>query len=310
MNLNKVDLNLFIVFDVIYIEVNLICVGQIVGIIQLVVFNVFFWLCEIFNDLLFVCIVQGMVLILMVQNIIGLVCNVLQLLWVLVQESCSFDLQQVNKIYCISMIDFIEVVIFFLLFQCLCCLVLNVYIESFFVKCCEIIKEFVVGCFDFVVDVLLNIDFQVCYVKLMEDCYVCVMCCGYLLVGKLKLVLDDYLGLIYIYIFSCCSGFGYIDLVLGKMGIQCKIVLCLQYYLMVFMVVQQIDMVMIVLECFVCYYDLYYVVLLVSDVLKLEIYLYWYESIDQDLVNCWMCEQIIELCQQVIVCENKVVQLV
>ena len=54
MNLNKVDLNLFIVFDAIYTEANLTRAGQIVGITQPAVSNALSRLRETFNDPLFV----------------------------------------------------------------------------------------------------------------------------------------------------------------------------------------------------------------------------------------------------------------
>ena len=53
MNLNKVDLNLFIVFDAIYTEANLTRAGQIVGITQPAVSNALARLRETFNDPLF-----------------------------------------------------------------------------------------------------------------------------------------------------------------------------------------------------------------------------------------------------------------
>ena len=54
MNLSKVDLNLFIVFDAIYTEANLTRAGQIVGITQPAVSNALSRLRETFNDPLFV----------------------------------------------------------------------------------------------------------------------------------------------------------------------------------------------------------------------------------------------------------------
>jgi len=71
MNLNKVDLNLFIVFDAIYTEANLTRAGQIVGITQPAVSNALARLRETFNDPLFVRTAQGMVPTPMAQNIIG-----------------------------------------------------------------------------------------------------------------------------------------------------------------------------------------------------------------------------------------------
>lgn len=111
MNLNKVDLNLFIVFDAIYTEANLTRAGQIVGITQPAVSNALSRLRETFNDPLFVRTAQGMVPTPMAQNIIGPVRNALQLLRVSVQESRSFDPQQANKTYRISMTDLTEAVI-------------------------------------------------------------------------------------------------------------------------------------------------------------------------------------------------------
>lgn len=70
MNLNKVDLNLFVVFDAIYTEANLTRAGQIVGITQPAVSNALARLRETFNDPLFVRTAQGMVPTPMAQNII------------------------------------------------------------------------------------------------------------------------------------------------------------------------------------------------------------------------------------------------
>ena len=50
MNLSKVDLNLFIVFDAIYTEANLTRAGQIVGITQPAVSNALARLRETFNS--------------------------------------------------------------------------------------------------------------------------------------------------------------------------------------------------------------------------------------------------------------------
>ena len=105
MNLSKVDLNLFIVFDAIYTEANLTRAGQIVGITQPAVSNALARLRETFNDPLFVRTAQGMVPTPMAQNIITPVRNALQLLRVSVQESRSFVPEQATKTYRISMTD-------------------------------------------------------------------------------------------------------------------------------------------------------------------------------------------------------------
>ena len=145
MNLSKVDLNLFIVFDAIYTEANLTRAGQIVGITQPAVSNALSRLRETFNDPLFVRTAQGMVPTPMAQNIIGPVRNALALLRTSVQESRIFNPQQANKTFRISMTDLTEAVILPPLFQRLRRLAPAVLIESFLCKRRETTKELAAG---------------------------------------------------------------------------------------------------------------------------------------------------------------------
>ncbi|WP_165676743.1 LysR family transcriptional regulator [Metapseudomonas otitidis] len=298
MNLNKVDLNLFIVFDAIYTEANLTRAGQIVGITQPAVSNALARLRETFNDPLFVRTAQGMVPTPMAQNIIGPVRNALQLLRVSVQESRTFNPLQANKTYRISMTDLSEAVILPLLFQRLRRLAPQVRVESFLAKRRETTKELAAGRLDFAVDAPLNTDPQVRHVKLMDDRYVCAMRRGHPL-AKERISLDEYLSLSHIHISSRRNGLGYVDLALGKMGIQRKVALRSQHYMMASTVLQSTDMAMTVPERFARRHDLHFVDLPVNDVPALETHLYWHESTDQDPANRWMREQIIEICQQV-----------
>lgn len=304
MNLNKVDLNLFIVFDAIYTEANLTRAGQIVGITQPAVSNALARLRETFNDPLFVRTAQGMVPTPMAQNIIGPVRNALQLLRVSVQESRTFTPQQANKTYRISMTDLTEAVILPPLFQRLRRLAPTVQIESFLSKRRETTKELAAGRLDFAVDAPLNTDTQVRHVKLMEDRYVCALRQGHPL-AKEKISLDEYLSLTHIQISSRRSGLGYVDLSLGKMGLQRKVALRSQHYMMASTVLQNTDMAMTVPERFARRHGLHYVQLPVNDVPSLETHLYWHESTDQDPANRWMREQIIEIAQQIGAQEKK-----
>jgi DNA-binding transcriptional LysR family regulator len=305
MNLSKVDLNLFIVFDAIYTEANLTRAGQIVGITQPAVSNALARLRETFNDPLFVRTAQGMVPTPMAQNIIGPVRNALSLLRVSVQESRTFNPLKAGKNYRISMTDLTEAVILPALFQRLKRLAPGVTIESFLAKRRETTKELAAGRLDFAVDAPLNTDPQVRHVKLMEDRYVCVMRKAHPLAGKGALRLDDYLAQSHIHISSRRSGLGQVDLALGKMGIQRKVALRSQHYLMAIQVLQHTDMVMTVPERFARHNELHHAHLPVADVPPVETHLYWHESTDQDPANRWMREQLIELCERVTAHEHK-----
>ena len=297
MNLNKVDLNLFIVFDAIYTEANLTRAGQIVGITQPAVSNALARLRETFNDPLFVRTAQGMVPTPMAQNIIGPVRNALQLLRVSVQESRTFNPLQANKTFRISMTDLTEAVVLPPLFQRLRRLAPNVKIESMLAKRRETTKELAAGRLDFAMDAPLNTDPQVRHVKLLEDRYVCAMRRGHPL-AKDKLSVEEYLSLSHIHISSRRSGLGMVDLALGKMGQQRKIALRSQHYMMATQVIQQTDMAVTVPERFARRHDLFQVPLPV-EIPPLETHIYWHESTDQDPANRWMREQMIEIAQQV-----------
>ena len=305
MNLNKVDLNLFIVFDAIYTEANLTRAGQIVGITQPAVSNALARLRETFNDPLFVRTAQGMVPTPMAQNIIGPVRNALQQLRISVQESRTFTPAQANKTYRISMTDLTEAVVLPPLFQRLRRLAPNVTIESMLSRRRDTTKELAAGRLDFAVDAPLNTDPQVRHVKLMEDRYVCAMRKGHPL-SKDKISLDEYLSLTHIHISSRRSGLGYIDLSLGKMGLQRRVALRSQHYLMASTVMLNTDLAMTVPERFARRNELHYVQLPVNDVPALETHLYWHESTDQDPATRWMREQIIEICQHVTAQEKKI----
>lgn len=300
MNLSKVDLNLFIVFDAIYTEANLTRAGQIVGITQPAVSNALARLRETFNDPLFVRTAQGMVPTPMAQNIITPVRHALQLLRVSVQESRSFVPEQATKTYRISMTDLTEAVILPHLAARIRRMAPNINIDSFLIKRRETTKELAAGRLDFAIDAPLNTDTQVRHVKLFEDHHVCVMRPGHPLAKKERITLDDYLAQSHIHISSRRNGLGHVDLALGKMGLQRRVVLRSQHYQMAPLVMESTDMVMTVHERFAMRHNLHAVALPIDDVPPIETHLFWHESTDQDPANRWMREQIIELSQKLV----------
>ena len=305
MNLNKVDLNLFVVFDAIYTEANLTRAGQIIGITQPAVSNALARLRESFNDPLFVRTAQGMVPTPMAQNIINPVRSALALLRVSVQESRTFNPLQANKTFRISMTDLTEAVVLPPLFQRLRKQAPSVVVESLLSHRRETTSDLAAGRLDFAIDAPLNTDPQVRHVKLMEDRYVCAMRPAHPLAGQPSISLDEYLGLTHIHISTRRNGLGQVDLALGKMGLQRKITLRSQHYLMASNVLQHTDMVMTVPERFARRHALHFVALPLNELPNVETHLYWHESTEQDPANRWMRELLIELCEQQVAQETK-----
>ena len=305
MNLNKVDLNLFVVFDAIYTDANLTRAGQIIGITQPAVSNALARLRESFNDPLFVRTAQGMVPTPMAQNIINPVRSALALLRVSVQESRTFNPLQANKTFRISMTDLTEAVVLPPLFQRLRKQAPSVVVESLLSHRRETTSDLAAGRLDFAIDAPLNTDPQVRHVKLMEDRYVCAMRPAHPLAGQPSISLDEYLGLTHIHISTRRNGLGQVDLALGKMGLQRKITLRSQHYLMASNVLQHTDMVMTVPERFARRHALHFVALPLNELPNVETHLYWHESTEQDPANRWMRELLIELCEQQVALETR-----
>jgi DNA-binding transcriptional LysR family regulator len=304
MNLSKVDLNLFVVFDAIYTEANLTRAGQIVGITQPAVSNALARLRDTFNDPLFVRTAQGMVPTPMAQNIVGPVRNALALLRVSVQESRVFNPADASKTFRISMADLIEAVVLPPLMRRLRRHAPSLVIESFSCKRRDTTKELAAGRLDFAVDAPLNSDPQVRHVKLVEDRYVCAMRQGHPL-EHAPMTLDVYLAQEHIHISSRRNGLGEVDLALGKIGLQRKIMLRSQHYMMAAQVLHQTDMVMTVPERFARRHDLPFCALPLTGVNPVETHLYWHESTDQDPANRWMREQLVELCAGIVTRERE-----
>lgn len=298
MNLTKIDLNLFIVFDAIYSEGNLTRAAQIMGMTQPAASNALARLRSTFDDPLFIRTAQGMIPTPLAKNIIGPVRGALQLLRVSVHDSRVFDPSQANKTFRLSMTDLIEDILLPATFQRLSKIAPHVRIESLLARRRETAKELAAGHLDFAIDIPLNSDPQLLHTKLLEDRYVCAMRKGHPLSAHKTISLKQYLDAQHIHISSRRSGLGPVDLALGKMGVQRNIVLRSQHYLMAHTVLQSTDLTITAPARFAQHHQLHSVELPISGVAPIESHLFWHSSADQDPANRWMREQLLHIAQQ------------
>lgn len=105
MRLNRVDLNLFIVFEAIYREKSISKVALLLNLTQPAVSNALSRLRKTFNDPLFVRSPQGMLPTSTANNIIGDVRKALDLLRESVGTSNDFEPQLTNKTFKLGMND-------------------------------------------------------------------------------------------------------------------------------------------------------------------------------------------------------------
>ena len=105
MNLSNKDLNLFVVFDVIYKEKNLTKAGQVLGITQPAVSNALSRLREEIKDQLFVRTSKGMIPTPVAQNMIDDIRQALELIRNSITDSESFNPKTARNTFKISIGD-------------------------------------------------------------------------------------------------------------------------------------------------------------------------------------------------------------
>lgn len=228
MQLSRVDLNLFVVFDVIYRERNLTRAADTLHITQPAVSNALNRLRETFDDKLFVRRSGQMVPTPLAENIIERVRTALIHLESSFNEHDDFDPATSTRRFSFAMNDTSESYLLPLLMAHLQQHAPHIYIESFAVPRKDMEKEFASGDLDFALDVPLINNPQLTHQSLTQDRFVCVARENH---PELEngLSLEKYLTLPHIHISSRRSGQGYIDLHLNRHGLQRNVLLRVQH---------------------------------------------------------------------------------
>lgn len=295
MNLNKIDLNLFVVFDTIYTEGNLTRAGEILCITQPAVSNALARLRDTFNDPLFVRTGQRMTPTPMAQNIIEPVRDALQLLRHCVQEGEQFLPATADRLYRLSMGDMTEAMLLPSLFRRMRSASPRVRIQVFQAQREELAKEMAAGRLDFALDIPTLADPQLLHTPLLEDRYVCAVRRGHpLLEGGLTL--ERYLQLEHLHVSSRRSGMGYVDVALNQLGERRHIALRVQHHLTAPDIVRHSDLALSLPNTLARQFDLQLFELPFA-VAPLELHLYWHKSADRDQANQWMRGLILQSCQ-------------
>ncbi|MCL6414811.1 LysR family transcriptional regulator [Aestuariirhabdus sp. Z084] len=298
MNLSDIDLNLFVVFEAIYSEGNLTRAGQVVGITQPAVSNALSRLRDTFDDQLFIRSSQGMVPTPLAQNIIGPIRQSLQLMRNSVQHGDEFIPASTDKLFRFSMGDLTEALFLPAMFSRMAKVAPKVRIESFQVKRREASKELASGRLDFVIEANLPLDEQLHHVQLYEERYVCVLRQGHPLATD-ALTPEQYLSLDHIQVSSRRSGLGYVDLALGKLGLQRRIALRANYNLMAANVIKASDMALTIPYSLVANDPgLKVLELPFKGVDPLQCHLYWHGNAEHDPAGVWMREFLISMAKE------------
>ncbi len=293
MNLNQVDLNLFIVFDAIYSERNLTRAAETLHITQPAVSNALTRLRNTFNDQLFVRTPQGMAPTPVAENIVERVREALQLLEVSVREGDKFIPAESKKEFRLSMSDLYEALILPPLLAHLQQTAPGITVSSYQIPRADMTQALAAGSIDFGIDVLLANVPNLCHIPLTRGEDVCLVRPDHPKVGN-SMNLEQYLSLSHINISSRPSGIGHIDMALNRIGKQRHIQVRLQHFMIAPYIVLRTDMALTSSRTMATNFGLK-AVQLPFEVPVMDLYLYWHKSADGDQASKWLREVFLEV---------------
>ena len=292
MNLSDKDLNLFVVFDVIYTERNLTKSGEVLGITQPAVSNALSRLRENFNDELFVRTSKGMVPTPVAENMVNDIRQALDLIRNSISESESFNPKTAKATFRISIGDTSEYRLLPQLIKNISNLAPGVDVESYLTPRTETPKELAAGNIDFAIDPPIHSDPNLRNKKIYQDDYVLVVNKKHPIAKKKKISLEDYLNLSHIHISKRASGLGHVDTTLNRLGLTRRIALRAQHFLVAPYIIDQSNLAMTTIKSFSRGRELK-VFQLPFKINPLVLHLYWHVNKDMDPANKWMRELIL-----------------
>jgi len=293
MNLSDKDLNLFVVFDVIYTERNLTKSGEVLGITQPAVSNALSRLRENFNDELFVRTSKGMVPTPVAENMVNDIRQALDLIRNSISESESFNPKTANATFRISIGDTSEYRLLPQLIKNISNSAPGVDVESYLTPRTETPKELAAGNIDFAIDPPIHSDPNLNNKKIYQDDYVLVVNKKHPIAKKKKISLEDYLNLSHIHISKRASGLGHVDTTLNRLGLTRRITLRAQHFLVAPYIIDQSNLAMTTIKSFSRGRELK-VFQLPFKINPLVLHLYWHVNKDMDPANKWMRELILK----------------
>ena len=293
MKLSDKDLNLFVVFEVIYSERNLTKTGEVLGITQPAVSNALSRLRKEFNDELFIRSSKGMIPTPVSQNMIHDVRKALDIIRNSISESDSFDPKTARTTFKISIGDTSEYRLLPELIKKLNRSAPEINIESYLTPRIDTPKELAVGNIDFAIDPPIHTDSSLRNQKIYQDEYVLIVNKKHPIANKKKISLDDYLNLNHIHIAKRPIGLGHVDLTLHNLGISRRIALRAQHFLVAPFIMEQSELAITSIASFAKGRD-FKVFDLPFKIDPLVLHLYWHVNKDQDPASAWMRELILK----------------
>ncbi|WP_374961367.1 LysR family transcriptional regulator [Spongiibacter tropicus] len=229
MNLSRIDLNLFVVFDAIYSHQSLTRAAGVLHVTQPAVSNALARLRNTLDDPLFVRGPSGMSPTPLARQLITPVREALRELDQCVHTRMEFNAAEARQTFRIHATEHAEIFLLPSLLKHLQDHAPGIDLEVVFMRRKEIPLALASGELQLAIDAPLINSSELLYRSLRSDHYVCVMRNGHPLIQG-ELTLERFLSARHIHISSRSRGSGHVDLALRSIGQQRRIALRLQHH--------------------------------------------------------------------------------
>lgn len=293
MRLDKIDLNLFVVFDAIYREGSLTAVARLLHLTQPAISNALARLRQTFDDQLFVRTPKGMVPTPLADNVIGDVRRALDLLGKSVGASAKFDPGTSQKQFRMAMNDMMEYLIMPNLLHQVSLQAPGIVMANFYQSRQQAAHELKAGTLDFVIEAQPVNAQDFGHRSLLDLRYVVAMRQGHPLATG-SLTLDDYVSAQHIHISSRKKGRGHADVAIHRLGHKRSITLRSRHYLAAAEIISQSNLLWTAPELLARRAGLH-IEELPFEVEPLQLHLYWNKSPAADPANRWMRELVLAI---------------
>ncbi len=293
MRINQLDLNLLVVFEVIYKERNLTRASEILHITQPAVSNALSRLRKTLKDPLFVRTSEGMMPTPLARDIAARVQKALQLVESCMSHDAPFDPLSSDKTLLCSFSDLAEALLLPLLTERLQRTAPRMSVRSYYVARSQLPMELAAGTLDIGVDVTFVNDSNLHHTHLLEGEYVCAVRKDHPSIRR-KPTMKQYLALGHVHVSSRRKGVGAVDQSLKTLGFRRRIMARVRDYTVAPRIVECTDLAcalprVLAQAAGLRAYPLPF------DVPPVTMHLYWHKSADADPWNQWLREQLKEV---------------
>lgn len=296
MNLNRIDLNLFVVLDTIYTEGGITKASRKLNLTQPAISHALGRLRDMFGDPLFERDGRAMVPTPLARSLIEPVRRSLRGLEITLNEVARFDPATTERRFTLSVRDVLEATLLPVLMRRITDSAPLIDVATVRVDRRELEAELAMGTVDAAIDILLPLSDQIRRMRIALDPMVVVARLGHPSVDK-GMDLDSYLKQDHIQVSSRRSGPGLEDVELSRLGVQRRVRLRCQHYFAACRVVSLTDLVLTMPESYARIANRQYnnqILPFPLSVPMLDAYLYWHANVEQEPANRWLREQLIQ----------------